>query len=281
MSNENVLKKSGFPPERLGISGLTGNQIKYIAAAMMLIDHVYQMFAAYGAPSWLDWLGRPVAPIFLFMLAEGFYYTRSKGKYLLHLFIGSELMNIANYLLSIWVPNNNAALINNIFSTFFITALYMFCADMIKSGVKEKKAGKIALSVLLMLAPVAGSALVLFVINGGVALSAWLVIAATAIPNLITLEGGFLFVILGLLFYLLRNKRLLQALPLVAFSAYCFFAGAYDIEWMAIFALVFLLLYNGKRGGGSPAFNKYFFYVFYPAHIYILYIISALMQKTA
>jgi hypothetical protein len=34
------------------------------------------------------------------------------------------------------------------------------------------------------------------------------------------------------------------------------------------------MLYNGKRGSGS----KYFFYIFYPAHIYLLYLIAWLIR---
>jgi hypothetical protein len=37
--------------------------------------------------------------------------------------------------------------------------------------------------------------------------------------------------------------------------------------------LIILLLYNGK-GGKKNAFNKWFFYIFYPAHLLILGIIK-------
>jgi hypothetical protein len=42
---------------------------------------------------------------------------------------------------------------------------------------------------------------------------------------------------------------------------------------MMLFAAIPILMYNGKRGKGS----KYFFYVFYPAHIYILYAVAWMM----
>lgn len=43
--------------------------------------------------------------------------------------------------------------------------------------------------------------------------------------------------------------------------------------WLVIGSLPFILLYNGKKGSG----HKYFFYFFYPLHIYILYLIGSLM----
>lgn len=43
--------------------------------------------------------------------------------------------------------------------------------------------------------------------------------------------------------------------------------------WMVIGALPFIMLYNGKKGKGF----KYFFYIFYPVHIYIFYIIGNMM----
>lgn len=47
-----------------------------------------------------------------------------------------------------------------------------------------------------------------------------------------------------------------------------------NYEWMMIFSIIPIMLYNGERGRGS----KYFFYLFYPAHIYILYLISYFMS---
>lgn len=42
----------------------------------------------------------------------------------------------------------------------------------------------------------------------------------------------------------------------------------------SIFSIIPIMLHNGERGRGS----KYFFYLFYPAHIYILYLISYFMS---
>jgi len=42
--------------------------------------------------------------------------------------------------------------------------------------------------------------------------------------------------------------------------------------WCMIFALPFMMLYNGKKGKGY----KYFFYLFYPLHIIALFLISNL-----
>ncbi|MDU5111608.1 MAG: TraX family protein [Clostridium sp.] len=43
-----------------------------------------------------------------------------------------------------------------------------------------------------------------------------------------------------------------------------------NYQWMMVFALPFMLIYNGKRGKGL----KWLFYVFYPVHIFILFIIG-------
>jgi len=45
-----------------------------------------------------------------------------------------------------------------------------------------------------------------------------------------------------------------------------------NYQWMLIFALLFILFYNHKEGKK----HKYFFYVFYPAHIVILFTIGKL-----
>lgn len=72
--------------------------------------------------------------------------------------------------------------------------------------------------------------------------------------------GVFSIVIL----YLLRRNRIAQAI-----------GGAISFVWEMPAPLGFLpvLLYNGKRGMKM----KYFFYIFYPTHLLILYAISKYM----
>ena len=47
----------------------------------------------------------------------------------------------------------------------------------------------------------------------------------------------------------------------------------FDSEWMMISVLPFIWLYNGQRG------TKYFFYIIYPAHLWILMILRYLFIK--
>ncbi|MGN0675508.1 MAG: TraX family protein, partial [Oscillospiraceae bacterium] len=46
-----------------------------------------------------------------------------------------------------------------------------------------------------------------------------------------------------------------------------------NFQWMMIFALPFMLAYNGKKGRGL----KNLFYAYYPLHIAALYIIGSFM----
>ena len=46
----------------------------------------------------------------------------------------------------------------------------------------------------------------------------------------------------------------------------------YNFQCFMVFALPLLLMYNGRRGKGF----KRFFYIYYPAHIYVLYLIGNL-----
>ena len=67
-----VTKTTGF---------LSGNVLKLLAAAFMLIDHVGVIFFPQNVTFRL--IGRLAMPIFAFMVAEGCRYTHSKLRYLL------------------------------------------------------------------------------------------------------------------------------------------------------------------------------------------------------
>jgi hypothetical protein len=69
--NTYYMKKTITYPDPWRI--LSGTGVKIAGIVLMTLDHVHQMFIAQGAPGWLGWFGRPVAVMFLFLCAEGFF----------------------------------------------------------------------------------------------------------------------------------------------------------------------------------------------------------------
>jgi hypothetical protein len=250
---------------------LSGNTIKIIGIILMAMDHVHQMFINQGAPAWLNWFGRPVAAMFLFLCAEGFYYTRSKKRYLLQLLAGFLFMSVMNQVFTRYMRLEQVALINNVFGCLFMAAFYMWIFDRIKQGIAEKKASRILPALgWLLLSWIAAAAIVIALGSGNHAVA----LALTFIPNPLSVEGGIPLILLGLLFYVLRNHRFLQAALVLAAGVLSWFT-LHDAQWLMVFALIPVLLYNGRRGRGG----KYFFYVFYPAHIYLFYIIAWFLTR--
>jgi hypothetical protein len=235
----------------------------------MTIDHLHQMFIAQGAPDWLGWFGRPVAAMFLFLCAEGFFYTHSKKRYILQLLGGFLFMSAMNRLLSALMPVEHIALINNIFGTLFLAAFYMWMIDRLREGFKEKSPVKILSAIGGFLLPFVVSFAMILALQSENRIAALILLF---IPSPISVEGGFVLVFMGVFFYLLRKYRLAQAALVLLIGALIWYSSKDpgDIQWLMVFALIPLLLYNGKRGKGG----KYFFYVFYPAHIYLFYCIA-------
>lgn len=253
--------------------------LKFFAIILMVFDHIYQMFAPVGAPLWLHYLGRPVFPLLLFLAADSFYYTRDRKKYLTRLLIGSWVMTISSFVLQQLLPNKEVVLMNNAFSTFFIAGLYMLFWDRFVAGVKEKNKKKIITAILLCFVPILMAAPMMavaqlsfheevpFMVIRGLAM------VALMVPSVLTIEGGMVMMGTGVLFYVFRNHRLLQAAVLAAVSVLTYMTGGF--QWMMVFAIIPMLLYNGEKGRGM----KQFFYVFYPVHLWVLYILATAVLK--
>ena len=64
---------------------LNGTALKSIAALIMVIDHIGYMF--FPKVIWIRKVGRLSFPIFAFFVAEGFFYTKDKRRYLFRMLL--------------------------------------------------------------------------------------------------------------------------------------------------------------------------------------------------
>ncbi|MCH5343229.1 MAG: hypothetical protein J1E64_04245 [Acetatifactor sp.] len=253
--------------------------IKMIALILMVFDHIHQMYVWNGAPLWLTILGRPVFPMFLFIAADSFHYTKNRKSFLKRLLFASWGMTITTTLLSILVPNPNIVLMNNAFSTFFVTGLYIQFWDWFVEGIRTRKPILVFKSIVGCVIPIVCVAPLLFAgtlsMNENVpfVLVRAIVFLSLLIPNVMTVEGGVLLVVLGVLFYIFREKRVIQIAILLLMSAAVYILNPNGVQWLMCGAAIPMLLYNGERGRGM----KNFFYIFYPAHIAVLYLMATLL----
>ena len=94
--------------------------------------------------------------------------------------------------------------------------------------------------------------------------SAFSLLALGVCAKLLNADYGWAGYLLMLLLYALAEQPVLQL-----------FAGITLLSWPAGVALAFppLNLYNGERGFVKGKLAKYFFYVFYPAHLCLLWLL--------
>lgn len=264
--------------------GFTGFQIKFLALILMFIDHIHYFFEFTGkVPVIFSWIGRLAGGLFLFTMVEGYIHTSSKKKYFIRIYSMAVFMGLIKYLIQVFPQLQRGDGFypeNGIFATFAILIIIFKGIDYIR----EKK---IFRGIILIVAPFIIPYLFYFV-PAAIMPYAYLLVS-TLIPTPFLVEGGLYVIITGIILYLFHKNRKLQCLfygifvlawmiglPLIyirPISLKLMFTQYY--EWMSIFALIFMFLYNGEKGKSM----KKLFYIFYPAHIYILYILSFLLYR--
>ncbi len=264
--------------------GLTGFEIKFLALIFMLLDHIHYFFEFTGkVPVIFSWIGRLAAGLFLFTMVEGYTYTSNKKKYFTRIYLMSVFMGIVKYLIQT-LPQlqrgDGFYPANGIFSTFVILIIMFIGIDFIREKKLFKGIGLILLPFIISYS--------FYFLPKAIMPYAYLLVS-TLIPSPLLVEGGLHLIIAGIILYIFRENRKLQGifygifvlawmlgLPLIyirPISLKLMFTDYY--EWMSVFALIFMFLYNGEKG--KPM--KRLFYIFYPAHIYILYTLSFLLYK--
>ncbi len=245
--------------------------LKLIAIITMLIDHVGAVFLRSNPD--LYWyartIGRIAFPIFVFMLVEGFYHTSNIRKYLTRLGIFaliSELpfdMAFYNYftnrdfLTDLKASFTDAATLElflknllahqNVFFTLFLGLSAIYCMSMIENRFRKE----ILLSNLF---------------------DALITIGFCAAAVILRTDYDMKGILLIVAFYLFRGSKIMITLCLLIVIGTFFPStnGSINIQTFALLGMVPIAFYKGKKGKNI----KYPFYIFYPAHLFILWLIA-------
>ncbi|CEK29461.1 F pilin acetylation protein [[Clostridium] sordellii] len=222
--------------------------LKIMAIIFMAMDHIYTyMNVALNnqVPIWFGYLGKLAAPIFFYLIVEGFYHTRSKNKYMQRIFSMGILMIIVDLLFKIH---------NNIFLSLGFAIAMLSMIEQAKLSQKGSK--KRIINIILAI--------------------------SFGVLGLFT-EASLYGVGMVLIFYFLREKKVAMTLAYIVFSLagiigfigpnFIEAAFLWDYQWMMVFAIIPILMYNRKLGI-SNKFIKWMFYWFYPIHLIIIVLIA-------
>lgn len=228
----------------------------------MLIDHIG--FLLLPDVAWLRYIGRLAMPLFAFFIAEGCRYTSNRIKYFLQIFLlGVACQSV--YIAEQAIFGEVRSFYLNILLTFSFSILICF-AYLHWEEIAERKDPKQA---RLAAIPV------LVCILLAVAFCAFCRYVNAETRYELTLDYGLAGVLLplGALIAKDRNKQFLYFS--VALILFCV-VGAQKLSyvWFALFDIPLLALYNGQKGRTR---FKYGFYLFYPAHLAILYLIQMII----
>ncbi|MBQ9032471.1 MAG: conjugal transfer protein TraX [Parasporobacterium sp.] len=234
---------------------LNANQLKLIAIIAMTIDHLTWAFFPGTQAVWyvfcLHIIGRLTAPIMWFFIAEGCHYTHDRKKYLLRLFLFAVISHFA-YDFAFGIPflplSTGAFNQTSVMWSLALAAVLIFLCR----NENIPKWGKIVAIIV--------ACLVSFP-------SDWSSIAVMCPFFLYAHRGQFkkqgidivLWTFIYALVYFLFLDKLYGALQMFTFLT-----------------IPLLSMYNGERGRWKGM--KWFFYIYYPAHLVIIGLIRILLH---
>ena len=249
---------------------LDAYQLKLIALLFMLLDH-FDSYLSWPThkylhwpmlPGWISLLTRFVSPLFLYLMIDGFYHTRSRKHYMIRLYTAAVIMWSGNLAIRVLFHEKIDGLFsllqgNNIFLTLALLFTFIRFMEQVKQRNKP-------------------------LLNGFLAfMTAFLCVGFS--------EGGLYMLPVALIIWGFYGKKTPQcigigmySIALLAKEMFTYFTGprgtswyvdlCFDNEWAMFLVIFFILLYNGERGKNTK-FTKYLFYVIYPVHLWILMIL--------
>ena len=231
---------------------MTSFLLKCIALFSMVIDHVSLAYFKYTTI--FNVLGRIAFPIFAYQISEGYSYTKNIKKYLLRLLLFAFISQIPfNLFQSLFTDTYNL----NIFFTLFLGLLAICIYEKLDSY-KNKNTNKY-----------------LYIIN----ICSFILISVFCIlAEICKLDYGFFGIAVIFLFHLFKKNKLRMNISFIFLITIKYILDiityGYHYLYILLFlgtisSLIFINLYTGKQGKKT----KYLLYLFYPIHLFLLYIL--------
>lgn len=235
--------------------------LKIIALVTMVIDHSGAVFESYGNVTMLRAVGRIAFPIYVFLIAQGAKHTKDMKKYLgrllLFVFISELPFDLAfargysDRLFSFqWLNFTSLKALRfletshqNVFFTLFLGALAIY----IHQQIVKLDGNKIL----------------------GYAFSIVNAFALAYFADILNTDYGFTGVAAIYFAYLAGNKFAQAGIILFMCYSLYFYPANQIYFYFSLAAIACILLYNNKPGKYKL---RWFFYIAYPAHIFILYV---------
>ncbi len=226
---------------------MSARTLKLIAIISMTIDHVGLYLVDQGSV-WhmvLRSIGRIAFPLFAFFVAEGFHHTRNVRNYFLRLFVFAVTIEIGVFAYFLATGDNYLFKAN----IFWVLVFGLLSLVILKSG-------KWYLEIII--------------------------VAMLAVSELLAIGGygayGILLIIvfgcsrdisLRIMYFMIINLFFID-IPLWTLIGHEEFVKYPWEQWFSLLALVPIYMYNGTLGRT----NKWFFYLYYPIHLAVIFIIS-------
>ena len=217
--------------------------LKLLAALTMLIDHAGLLL--FPSQIWMRAVGRLAFPIFAYFIGEGFLYTRNRMRYFWRIFLLGAACQIVYALAG--YPLEWGILI-----AFSISLCLMALLERAQKCLREEKTDAAAWLIAFTMA----------------------VCCVAFLCHHMVVDYGFFGILLPVWMVPFREKHHRLAAFSFGLGAVCIsysYPSFANIQNLCLLSLPLLLLYNGKPGKYRM---KWFFYIFYPAHLAILWAID-------
>ena len=252
----------------MNLKKLSGYQIKYIALLSMLLDHIGVIFQSNLSKNMyfvLRAAGRLSFPLFSFILVEGFFHTKNRKKYQQRLFIFALLSELPYDLAFQYIPAKTPGVLLQLqhplmaFSTAFqqqnvlFTLFLGFTAMLRMERTQSYRPYSIYKNI---------DTLILF----------------CCLSEIFQTDCGAAGILCIFFFYSFYKEKegkythftIKEGLVCTAPAALLTYIPPFPVQIFAFADTLLLQLYNGEKGKG----NKYIFYLFYPLHLLILYLLK-------